>query len=137
MLRLVPDFPSSFVPCNAFGTVKQDAWGDSRPLGAWVCLPAGQMLCCLASFPSWEHPETSPKSMSMVENSRGKASWAPQANVAPLEASGLGFVTIYLLSPALFLPPFSSPHKLQGCLQGLDFLPNLDVLKGTLFEIET
>ena len=73
----------------------------------------------------------------MVENSRGRASWAPQANVAPLEASGLGFVTIYLLSPALFLPPFSSPHKLQGCLQGLDFLPNLDALKGTLFEIET
>lgn len=73
----------------------------------------------------------------MVGKPRDRASCVPQANVAPLEAAGLGFVTIYLLSPALFLPPFSSPHKLQGCLQGLDFLPNLDALKGTLFEIET
>lgn len=72
-----------------------------------------------------------------MENPRGRASFISQVNVAALKAVGLGFVTIYLPSHARFLPPFSSPHKLQGCLQGLDFLPNLDALKGTLFETET
>lgn len=67
-----------------------------------------------------------------MENSRGRASFFARVKVV-----GLGFVTTHLPLPALISPALASPHKPQGCLQGLDSLLNLAALKGTLFEIET
>lgn len=135
---LVPNFPSSFVPCNASSTLRQGAWGESRPPGPGSpFFPCREILSCLAYLLSWDTPKPAPRRVPPADNSHDRASFSPGVHVAALKTMDLGLVTAPLPSPAPIFPPLSSPQELQACLQALDFLPNLDALKGTLFEMET